>query len=68
MRQNNIGYETEWENIRLVEELCNIYAALTSAPLEGIMGLITYVKDRPGHDRRMQLIGANYSMNWAGRK
>jgi dTDP-glucose 4,6-dehydratase len=48
----NIGGETEWENIRLVEELCKTYAALTGVPLAEIMGLITYVKDRPGHDRR----------------
>lgn len=48
----NIGGETEWENIRLVEELCRIYAELTGAPLSEITSLITYVKDRPGHDRR----------------
>ncbi len=48
----NIGGETEWENIRLVEELCRIYAELTRAPLSEITSLITYVKDRPGHDRR----------------
>ena len=48
----NIGGETEWENIRLVEELCKIYAELTGVPLSEITSLITYVKDRPGHDRR----------------
>jgi dTDP-glucose 4,6-dehydratase len=48
----NIGGETEWENIRLVEELCKIYAELTGTPLGEITNLITYVKDRPGHDRR----------------
>lgn len=48
----NIGGETEWENIRLVQELCRIYAELTGVPLSEIMSLITYVKDRPGHDRR----------------
>jgi dTDP-glucose 4,6-dehydratase len=48
----NIGGETEWENIRLVEELCRIYAELTGAPLLEITSLISYVKDRPGHDRR----------------
>jgi dTDP-glucose 4,6-dehydratase len=48
----NIGGETEWENIRLVQELCKIYAELTGAPLSEITSFITYVKDRPGHDRR----------------
>ena len=48
----NIGGETEWENIRLVQELCRIYTELTGVPLSEITSLITYVKDRPGHDRR----------------
>ena len=48
----NIGGETEWENIRLVKELCKIYAGETSSDLSELLGLITYVKDRPGHDRR----------------
>ncbi len=48
----NIGGETEWENIRLVQELCKSYAELTGVELSEIMSLITYVKDRPGHDRR----------------
>ena len=46
----NIGGETEWENIRLVQELCRIYTELTGVPLSEITSLITYVKDRPGHD------------------
>jgi dTDP-glucose 4,6-dehydratase len=48
----NIGGETEWENLRLVKELCAIYAAAAGANAEEILGLITFVKDRPGHDRR----------------
>lgn len=48
----NIGGETEWENIRLVQELCRIYAEAPGSDLSKIMSLITYVKDRPGHDRR----------------
>ena len=48
----NIGGETELENIRLVQELCKIYAEVTGVGLSEIMSLITYVKDRPGHDRR----------------
>ncbi len=48
----NIGGETEWENIRLVKELCVLFAAATGADRDEVLGLITYVKDRPGHDRR----------------
>ena len=48
----NIGGETEWENIRLVKELCALFATATGANRDEILGLITYVKDRPGHDRR----------------
>lgn len=49
----NIGGDNEWENIHLVKSLCDIVAdesgERTSAELRD---LITYVTDRPGHDRR----------------
>ena len=48
----NIGGENEWENIRLVHALCEIFAEETGADADEIKGLITFVKDRPGHDRR----------------
>lgn len=48
----NIGGENEWENIRLVNTLCEIFARETEADEAEIKGLITFVKDRPGHDRR----------------
>jgi dTDP-glucose 4,6-dehydratase len=48
----NIGGETEWENIKLVKELCVLFADATGANRDEILGLITYVKDRPGHDKR----------------
>lgn len=48
----NIGGETEWENIRLVKELCEIYALETGTPPKEVLSLITFVKDRPGHDFR----------------
>ena len=48
----NIGGFNEWKNIDLVKLLC----ALMDEKLGRIKGesetLITYVKDRPGHDRR----------------
>ena len=48
----NIGGENEWENIKLVNTLCDIFAQETGADEAEIKDLITFVKDRPGHDRR----------------
>jgi len=48
----NVGGENEWENIRLVHTLCEKTAAALGRDPEACKGLITYVKDRPGHDRR----------------
>jgi dTDP-glucose 4,6-dehydratase len=48
----NIGGENEWENIKLVNKLCEIVADLQCKEKEYFKSLITFVKDRPGHDRR----------------
>lgn len=48
----NIGGETEWENIRLVKELCEMYASETGDKPQELLSLISFVKDRPGHDFR----------------
>ena len=48
----NIGGENEWENIRLLEKLIEIVALQTGKSVDSLKKLITYVKDRPGHDRR----------------
>jgi len=48
----NISGENEWENIKLLNELIDIVAAKTNSNAETIRYTITYVKDRPGHDRR----------------
>ncbi len=48
----NIGGHNEWPNIRIVELICDLVDEL--APQIGGQSrkLITFVKDRPGHDRR----------------
>lgn len=51
-RTYNIGGENEWENITLIETLCEKMAKYTGKDLSTYKKLITYVKDRPGHDRR----------------
>ena len=48
----NIGGENEWENIKLVHRLCEIMAEKQGKDGEYYKKLITFVKDRPGHDRR----------------
>jgi len=48
----NIGGENEWENITLLGRLIDIVAQEAGKPVEAIRSTITYVKDRPGHDRR----------------
>ncbi len=48
----NIGGENEWKNITLVKELCRIMAEITEKPDKTYLDLITFVKDRPGHDKR----------------
>ncbi len=48
----NIGGENEWENIRLVNVLCEKMAKLAGKDKDYYKKLITFVKDRPGHDRR----------------
>jgi dTDP-glucose 4,6-dehydratase len=48
----NIGGENEWENIKLVDVLCETVAQIQGKDKDYHKKLITYVKDRPGHDRR----------------
>ena len=48
----NIGGENEWENIRLLDRLIELVAEEAGKKVDDLRSLITYVKDRPGHDRR----------------
>ncbi|MEO1561628.1 MAG: dTDP-glucose 4,6-dehydratase [Cyanobacteria bacterium J06632_19] len=49
----NIGGNNEVENINLVNTLCDILDKLApSLPIKPSEKLITFIKDRPGHDRR----------------
>ncbi|MCX8012913.1 MAG: GDP-mannose 4,6-dehydratase, partial [Rectinema sp.] len=51
-RSYNIGGENEWENIRLLERLIELVAEEAGLEAVRLHKRITYVKDRPGHDRR----------------
>ncbi|MGO8693370.1 MAG: dTDP-glucose 4,6-dehydratase [Rectinemataceae bacterium] len=48
----NVGGENEWENIELLGRLIELVAERTGRTAASIRSTITYVKDRPGHDRR----------------
>ena len=51
----NIGGENEWKNIDLINLICEILGDLTKKDPKEYKKLITFVKDRPGHDRRYSL-------------
>jgi len=48
----NIGGHNEWANIRIVELICDLIDELSPKSGGNSRKLITFVKDRPGHDRR----------------
>lgn len=48
----NIGGNNEWKNIDLIHVLCDIMDDLLDRAPGSSRELITFVKDRPGHDRR----------------
>ncbi len=48
----NVGGFNEWKNIDLVKLLCKLMDEKLGNTPGTSEGLITYVKDRPGHDRR----------------
>lgn len=63
----NIGGFNEWKNIDLVKLLCRLMdEKLGRTPGES-EGLITYVKDRPGHDRRYAIDATriNRELGWS---
>lgn len=48
----NIGGNNEWKNIDLVRILCDTVDGLLGRRVGEAQELITFVKDRPGHDKR----------------
>jgi dTDP-glucose 4,6-dehydratase len=48
----NVSAQTEMTNIQLVEHLCDLVDELKPELGGGSRALISFVKDRPGHDRR----------------
>ena len=48
----NIGGHNEWANLRIVELICDLIDELAPRLGGDSRQLISFVKDRPGHDRR----------------
>ena len=48
----NIGGEAEWNNLALLHLLIDVVASETGRKATTLRQLITFVKDRPGHDLR----------------
>ncbi|GAI83731.1 unnamed protein product, partial [marine sediment metagenome] len=48
----NIGGDNEWKNIDIVNKICELLAEELGKNLFEYKKLITFVKDRPGHDLR----------------
>lgn len=48
----NIGGENEWQNIKLLHKVIELASEKLKKPVSEIENTITYVKDRPGHDKR----------------
>ncbi|MGZ8551002.1 MAG: dTDP-glucose 4,6-dehydratase [Chitinophagaceae bacterium] len=62
----NIGGFNEWRNIDLVKLLCSLMDEKLRRPKGESEQLITYVKDRPGHDRRYAIDAGkiNKELGW----
>ena len=62
----NIGGFNEWTNIALVKLMCKLMDEKLGRKAGESEGLITYVKDRPGHDRRYAIDAAklNKELGW----
>jgi dTDP-glucose 4,6-dehydratase len=62
----NIGGFNEWKNIDLVKVLCSIMDAKLGREAGTSAKLITYVKDRPGHDLRYAIDATkiNSELGW----
>ncbi len=62
----NIGGFNEWKNIDLVNLLCTIMDEKLGREKGESAKLITYVKDRPGHDRRYAIDASkiNKELGW----
>lgn len=62
----NIGGFNEWQNIDLVNTLCNLMDKKLGREEGSAAQLITFIKDRPGHDKRYAIDASkiNRELGW----
>ncbi len=62
----NVGGFNEWRNIELVKVLCKLMDKKLKRPSGSSEALITFVKDRPGHDLRYAIDATkiNEELGW----
>lgn len=62
----NVGGNNEWPNLRIVERICDLIDELRPELGGHSRNLITFVKDRPGHDRRYAIDATkiNRELGW----
>ncbi|MCH4823793.1 dTDP-glucose 4,6-dehydratase [Gramella lutea] len=62
----NIGGFNEWQNIDLIKLLCDVMDSKLNRPAGSCSKLISYVKDRPGHDKRYAIDASkvNNELGW----
>ncbi|HOU47665.1 MAG TPA: GDP-mannose 4,6-dehydratase, partial [Chitinophagales bacterium] len=62
----NIGGFNEWQNIDLIRMLCTIMDKKLNRAIGTSEQLISYVKDRPGHDKRYAIDATklNRELGW----
>lgn len=63
----NIGGNNEWANIRIVELICDLIDELRPSLGGDSRKLISFVADRPGHDRRYAIDAGKLrrELNWS---
>ncbi|WP_026452233.1 dTDP-glucose 4,6-dehydratase [Aequorivita capsosiphonis] len=62
----NIGGHNEWTNLDLIHVLCNLMDEKLNRPKDSSKELITFVKDRAGHDARYAIDASKIAneLNW----
>jgi dTDP-glucose 4,6-dehydratase len=61
-----VGADNEWRNLDLVRLICRLVAEAAGVDPDEILRLVTFVTDRPGHDRRYAVDGsATRALGWA---